>query len=190
MIRKTLTILSLIGLLFLSVVVSGELQFVILVPVLLFLLAWAVSLASEERRRTNSSFPQSLKLGASVGLACGAGVTLFSLSCLFGAVLSYPAILLICYVLGIEQNDVYGVDDPNLGLLAVGNLLVYGVGGTAISTAFVPLHNRRRRRKKLGLCLECGYDLRGSEERCPECGSAFESSGIEELRSSMSDADG
>ena len=33
---------------------------------------------------------------------------------------------------------------------------------------------RRRKRKKLGLCLKCGYDLRGSKNRCPECGSEFE----------------
>ena len=32
---------------------------------------------------------------------------------------------------------------------------------------------RRRERKKLGLCLKCGYDLRGSKERCPECGEAI-----------------
>ena len=37
----------------------------------------------------------------------------------------------------------------------------------------LPLH-RRRKRKKLGLCLKCGYDLRGSKNRCPECGEAFE----------------
>ena len=172
--RRLLTILSLIGLLLLSIVVSGEVQFIILFPVLLFTLGWAVRLASEARRSTDSSFLRSLKLGASVGLACGAGVTLFSLSCLFGAILSYPAIFLMCYVLGIEENGVYGVCDPNLGLLAVGNLLVYVVGGTAISTAFLPFR-RRRKRKKLGLCVSCGYDLRGSKDRCPECGEAFES---------------
>jgi hypothetical protein len=33
---------------------------------------------------------------------------------------------------------------------------------------------RQRRRKSKGLCLRCGYDLRGSDGICPECGSAIE----------------
>jgi hypothetical protein len=44
--------------------------------------------------------------------------------------------------------------------------LAAGILGWFAAKPFSP----RRRRLKAGLCPACGYDLRSSPERCPECG--------------------
>jgi hypothetical protein len=46
---------------------------------------------------------------------------------------------------------------------------------------FAARDRTRRRRQILGLCARCGYDLRGSHARCPECGTPIPSG----IRSSL-----
>jgi len=57
---------------------------------------------------------------------------------------------------------------------AVGGLGVAGAVMAALGSTLVT--RRYRRRARLGLCMRCGYDLRASTGRCPECGTGFEDS--------------
>jgi hypothetical protein len=48
--------------------------------------------------------------------------------------------------------------------------LLFGV----LPIVWIRATRRRRRRERIGLCAKCGYDLRASRDRCPECGTAIE----------------
>lgn len=54
-----------------------------------------------------------------------------------------------------------------LGVIALALALLPAarVGG-----ALVRMQRRRRRVSQVGRCAVCGYDLRATPERCPECG--------------------
>lgn len=52
--------------------------------------------------------------------------------------------------------------------------LLFGAWPIVWSGLFLRRRRLVNRRRRLGLCLHCAYDLRGSPDRCPECGQVVE----------------
>jgi hypothetical protein len=61
-------------------------------------------------------------------------------------------------------DEVHGVRLPYWALAAATGLLP---AAYVVATA---RRRRKRRRQGRGLCPACGYDLRATPDRCPECG--------------------
>ncbi len=89
-------------------------------------------------------------------------------------IVTIPSAIFLLFVgalLGIELLALSGYGFQALPFMA----FVVGVSIWVASFVWEGLRRDHiRKRKKLGLCLKCGYDLRASKNRCPECGNEFE----------------
>jgi hypothetical protein len=93
-----------------------------------------------------------------------------------------PAAEAWIYVLNVGGNDVWVHREWGgfawtrwAGRGAAKTQLVVPLWSLAILAAILPLWrvawpSRGRRRQRRGLCTACGYDLRATPDRCPECG--------------------
>jgi hypothetical protein len=71
------------------------------------------------------------------------------------------------------QNDINGLHvKAHSRYLAVPYWFLIGTSALASLPVLNSARRSRRvrRARRLGLCLNCGYDLRASPQRCPECG--------------------
>jgi hypothetical protein len=63
----------------------------------------------------------------------------------------------------------YQSNSPTVGYVLVPIWVIWGLASIPLLFAFLKWAKKRWRRKG-NLCVNCGYDLRGSSRRCPECG--------------------
>jgi hypothetical protein len=97
-------------------------------------------------------------------------VTILALALFFAlaALMAWGALAVM--VLLRARMDRIGLDNKPAGLPIPVHILM-AVGYT-LATMLLFWCRRRLQRRLAGQCLTCGYDLRASPERCPECGTA------------------
>ncbi len=159
MVRKTLTFLSLIGLL-LSVGLWGVSYFNLLYVI---------------RKPSQGVGQEGVRIYLSFGRIGWQDAVRYLEATDFQVMLEEGGIHIRGY-LGLRTDWSPRMVTTSTGLLAAISIPLWIPGVVFGLSVLVcrPIHYlRRRKRKKRGLCIKCGYDLRGSPERCPECGTGF-----------------
>ena len=80
-------------------------------------------------------------------------------------------------LLGVEMPDgrIVSVDPKTPVRTALGVAGLFALLPAGVATTVVRRHRRHllaRKRRAAEACVTCGYDLRASPDRCPECGAA------------------
>jgi hypothetical protein len=77
------------------------------------------------------------------------------------------------FMAGRHEKNAFGIQNKWCSLVGFPHWLLLPLGFWPIAT-WTKRKAQLRRRKKQNRCLSCGYDLRGAESRCPECGTGIE----------------
>lgn len=70
-----------------------------------------------------------------------------------------------------KKSDAFGLTAAHFWVLTIPLWFVTAISATPL-LIWSSSRVTRRRRRKAGLCPSCGYDLRATPNRCPECGGA------------------
>jgi len=73
------------------------------------------------------------------------------------------------FMVGRHEKNAFGVENKWCSLIGFPHWLFLPLGFWPIAT-WTRRKAQLRKRKRQNRCLTCGYDLRGAEVRCPECG--------------------
>ena len=101
-----------------------------------------------------------------------------------GGMSSYPLVVRwrLGFVFQTYTRYRMGFEQPSGGFVTRHRLIIIPYWCPAAAFALAPAvwvvcWRRRRRQHRAGLCPRCGYDLRASKERCPECGTPVQRDG-------------